>query len=162
MKIKLHSVTDLITNSSTTIYTFSDNSEKAFKALVSEFFKSMGVEKTCDECFNVFVGASDFDRISDRLSDWKYNHDDDEEKPSEVFNKDGEFSSTKFNDLLDKVLEGKLPMPEWLQDEIDATKDSEYGPGTTLYITAKDPKFEKLAELFGEFLYSTEAVEGCE
>lgn len=53
IKIKLHSLIDLITNSSTEIYTYSSGSLQACKDMVDEFFKIVGINKTCDEVFDL-------------------------------------------------------------------------------------------------------------
>jgi len=53
IKIKLHSLIDLITNSSTEIYTYSSASIEACKNMVDEFFKMTGVNKTCDDVFEL-------------------------------------------------------------------------------------------------------------
>ncbi len=52
-KINLHSIIDLITNSSTEIYTFSGGSISACKEMVDEFFKALGIDKTCDDVFEL-------------------------------------------------------------------------------------------------------------
>jgi hypothetical protein len=49
VKIKFHSLTDIITNSSTTIYTYSDKSSKACKEMVDEIFETLGIDKSCDD-----------------------------------------------------------------------------------------------------------------
>ena len=55
MKLPLHSLTDLITNSSTVIYTYSDNSEKALREMIDEIFHVLGVKKKCDDVFTVLA-----------------------------------------------------------------------------------------------------------
>jgi hypothetical protein len=61
MKIPLHSITDLITNSSTTIYTYSDASEAAMRAMIDEFFKTFGIDKKCDDVFTLMVTCEGVD-----------------------------------------------------------------------------------------------------
>lgn len=41
--IKIHSITDLITNSSTTIYTLSDASKDAAIDMINSFFQAFGI-----------------------------------------------------------------------------------------------------------------------
>jgi len=48
-KIKINSITDLITNSSTTIYTYSECSVDVFKSVVNEMLLLCGRGKTCDD-----------------------------------------------------------------------------------------------------------------
>lgn len=51
-KIKIHSATDLITNSSTVIFTYSDSSPDALKEMINEFFKAFNINKQCDDILN--------------------------------------------------------------------------------------------------------------
>ena len=63
IKINLHSIIDLITNSSTEIYTYSDGSLAACKEMIDEFFKVMGIDKTCDDVFELSIDT-------DEPNDW--------------------------------------------------------------------------------------------
>ena len=67
-KIKIHSMTDLITNSSTTIYTHSEDSPAALEALVNEFFNSVGMTLKCSDVFNFKVEKNQ-DQYYDMLID---------------------------------------------------------------------------------------------
>jgi hypothetical protein len=58
-KINLHSVIDLITNSSTEIYTYSSGSLAACKEMINEFFKVAGIEKTCDDIFELSIDTDE-------------------------------------------------------------------------------------------------------
>ena len=58
-KINLHSVIDLITNSSTEIYTYSDGSLTACKEMINEFLKVMNIDKTCDDLFELSIDSED-------------------------------------------------------------------------------------------------------
>ena len=55
-KLKIHSFVDLITNSSTTIFTNSHKSLNAVKELIDESLKLFGIDKKFDDLFyaNVF------------------------------------------------------------------------------------------------------------
>ncbi|MFA5154170.1 MAG: hypothetical protein WC554_16590 [Clostridia bacterium] len=59
IKINLHSIIDLITNSSTEIYTYSSGSVAACKEMIDEFFKVTGVNKTCDDVFELSVDTEE-------------------------------------------------------------------------------------------------------
>lgn len=98
IKIKLHSLIDLITNSSTEIYTFSSASLQACKNMVDEFFKMSGINKTCDDVFELSI------------------------------KEEGEYSGPY----------------------------GEFPPESYLLIKAKDSKYENLAVLIYNFLYSTD------
>lgn len=149
MNIKLHSVTDLITNSSTTIYTFSEKSEVAFKLLVNEFLKTLGVNKTCDDVFTVAITPNGWDRHWDYA---RYDGDYDLKRWATDLGYD------KFNGYMDDVFLNKLPKPDWLQEMEDEWGNSG-PPGTVLKISAKSPEYETLAKLFTDFLYSTDSRE---
>jgi len=148
MKIKLHSITSLITNSSTTIYTKSEGSIKPFKALINEMLTLMGTGNTCDEIFNVKI-VSNTDLVWDMAVDAIYNGMDDT-----YLSPNGDPDEDKISKLLEDVESGKIEAPGWLEEI------KEYYEGDTeLEITVKDPKYKKLAKLAIKFLYSTEAVE---
>jgi len=58
-KLKVHSFVDLITNSSTEIYIDYSNSVIPCKAMIDEMFKACGVNKTCDEVFDITIENED-------------------------------------------------------------------------------------------------------
>ena len=80
MKIKLHSTTDLITNSSTTIFTYSENSIKACKNMIDEILKTFNIDKKCDDLFNLVVLSDKYTYLS-FLGRGEY---DDEEEEKEL------------------------------------------------------------------------------
>lgn len=149
-KIQLHSVTDLVTNSSTTIYTFSEKSEGAFRDLVNEFFKTLGVNKTCDEVFNFAVLPGSYDQHRDWLDD---NGTEEAQKLLK------ELDYYDFDSLMASIALKEVPAPDWYEDVMEAVDTEDIYGGTTLYITAKEPQYEKLAEMFVNFLYSTDSRE---
>ncbi|CAB4131461.1 hypothetical protein UFOVP276_210 [uncultured Caudovirales phage] len=151
MKIKIHSMTDLITNSSTTIYTYSDASESAMRNMIEEFFKVFGIDKKCDEVFTLTVTCKSYD-YSDRVS----NLDDMPEEFKGLGNKE---IQAKTEEILAKVVSGEINKPQWMTD---VEKDDHWDnrPATTLNIEPKAPEYAALAKLLLEFLYSTESVEG--
>jgi len=156
-KITVHSTTSLITNSSTTIYTKSDCSIEPFKALINEMLSLMGIDKTCDDIFDVkIVGDEGESKVWDMVFDNVYNES---EGTEDLLLPDGEPDEEKITQLLDDVNSGKIDAPYWLE-EIKSCVSSNSAGGTSLEITTKDPKYENLAQLAIEFLYSTEAVEG--
>ena len=65
-KINLHSVIDLITNSSTEIYTYSEGSVAACKEMINEFLKVMNIyDKTCDDLFELSIDSNDDETCGD-------------------------------------------------------------------------------------------------
>lgn len=62
LKISIHSFVDIITNSSTEIYTYVTNVENAFK-MINEILKIAGCEKKAEDLFNVLIVPNDWDDI---------------------------------------------------------------------------------------------------
>lgn len=66
-KINIHSLVDVITNSSTVIYTWADeDSPNTLKEMIDEFLKITGSDKTCDDLFEIRLEA-DTDKIRDMM-----------------------------------------------------------------------------------------------
>lgn len=148
IRIPIHSVTDLITNSSTTIYTYSDRSAEACVKMIDEILKALHVEKTCADMFKVAVGIDDGGYWD--LYDWV--EDDDDRRPQEC-----PASAAELSELVERL--GNAEKPEWLQkleaaylasDDINGNR-----PPNTLHITPLKPEYEQAGELVMEFLYST-------
>lgn len=141
MKLKIHSVVDLITNSSTVIFTYSEGSLSALKELVNEMLKSFNKTETFDDVFyaNVF------------LEDDYYYIDYSEKYYPELEMIDYNY----LEDLKHKILIGEEEKPDWM---IEAEKydDWSYRRSTTLEIIPKNPKDSKLAKLLIDYLYSTD------
>ena len=145
IKIKLHSFTDLITNSSTVIFTYSDGSEVALKEMVEEFFKSFGVDKKFDEVFKTVVLCDDSYRYSEYLDKF-----DDEDYP------EGITKDTDIDQLYRDVASGKVEKPEWFNTVEEEENDYDYfAPSTDLYIIPLSTEYEPLAKAIRGFLYST-------
>lgn len=171
MIFKFHSVIDLITNSSTVIYTYSGASLEACREMIDEVFKALGVDKKCDDVFTLTVLAEE-----DTYEEWKANHEDDEDEDEEDLDEDEDEDDgdgdgdedeeddedededgeeTDISKLMDDVMYGRAEKPAWMTDAEEEEDDMGFTPETTLHIVAKDPAFENLAKLVTEFLYST-------
>lgn len=138
--INLHSMTDLITNSSTTIFTYSDGSLDVCKDMINEFFKTCGVDKTADEVFNFVV-------LCDYYAYTEFDKDEDEEIQEE--------RDKLTQEQYDRIKAGLEAKPKWFTS-IEETENSDgYYPENKLYITPIDQKFAPLADLIYKFLYST-------
>jgi hypothetical protein len=144
IKIPVHSITSLITNSSTTIYTREENSEKALKELIDEFIKSFNLPYKFDDIFDVIHLEEDntyFYFAYDNDVGISYtNYSDCNKKVQKIYNDVASF---------------KMPKPDWF-----AKAEKNHSRNSYIYISAKDPKFEKLANLVKKFLESTESFEG--
>ena len=82
------------------------------------------------------------------------------------FKGDYDKAEAAFVNLIADINSGKVKAPAWFKELDEQVNESMEDNGidgdSTLVITAKDPKFEKLAQLLVNFLYSTEAEEGAE
>lgn len=161
--IPLHSITDKITNSSITIFTYSEGSIDACKDLINEIFKTFGVDKKCDDVFILTLLAQDLYTYYEYFND----EDEDEENEESVDDKDliSENELKQLNvdkreeyikSLIENIYNGKVEKPEWMLKAEQKTNYYDLSPSTSLYIVSKEPQFEKLAKLIKEFLYSTE------
>lgn len=159
IKIPIHSVTDLVTNSSTVIYTYSEGSLKALEEMIDEFFRAFGIDKKCKDVFWLYVGLDDFYRIKDDI----YYMDDDEEEealkkyPKELTDKDmpDKDRGAFINKTIESVAKGEIPEPQWMRDPKEDTDSYGLNPSTSLYIFPKDPAHEDLAKKVSRFLNST-------
>ena len=148
-KINIHSVASLITNSSTVIYTYSNNSEKEVKELFNQIMKDFDIPHTFDELFNTVV-----------LLDELYYYDDYlkvQPKLMQDWPKDNQDRWEKMRQLYKNVSTFTLPKPDWF---FEAEKNSRneysgYRYPTSLFIIPKDEKYKSTAERLLKFLYST-------
>ena len=78
--MKIHSSMGMVTNSSSTIYTYTTQSSvDMFKVFVDNLFDAVGVEIKCDDVFNVEVVMSDCDleRYAEEYMDYLAYEDED-------------------------------------------------------------------------------------
>jgi len=130
IKILMHSVIDLITNSSTEIFVYSENSLEPAKELINEILKLQGVDQTCDDLFDLSVEMSDYG-LEQYLEYEQYDQDD-----------------LDVEEVKKQIEAGNIP--DWFET---------YHVETFLVIKPKDEKYTKLAELLKKFLYSGEYEE---
>lgn len=135
VKIPMHSLIDLITNSSTEIFVHSEKSLQACKDLINEFLKTLNSELTCDDIFELSVEPEKYtiDNYKERI-EWEFEDEDYEQKIQ----------------MVDQYLAGDIEKPDWWED---------YHLETFLILKPKDKKYKKLAELFKQFLYSGDYFE---
>ena len=144
-QIKLHSITDLITNSSTVIFTYSDGTIKPLKEMVNEMLKTFNTDKTFDEVFDAVVLNEDWYTYRDYFEE--HNNDYPE----------GIDENTDFEKLYDEVASGKIEKPIWFDEVEEAeTRHDYYRENNVLCIIPKDEKYAKTAKLIEAFLYSTD------
>jgi len=137
--IKIHSVVNVITNSSSEIYNYYSESVSAAKEMIDEFLKVLQIEKTSDDLFYIEC-MCDVDQYIDHFD----NDDNEEDRTNDP---DTQPTETELRLLIEDVITGKVKKPKWMKDVED---NEDYGDGylvpTTLYIIPKDKKYKKLAE----------------
>ena len=148
--IKVHSVVDVITNSSSVIYTYSDSAVKPLKELFTEIFKLIGDPQHVDDVFDI-IAIPDSYVLYDHFVNFV--EDLDPEWPFyERYKKICEMSpsSRQDSELVNLFTEKyKRGIKE---DWMDVGEDN----GTELKIFVKDEKYNELANKAIKFLYSTE------
>jgi hypothetical protein len=141
MKLKIHSVVDLITNSSTVIFTYSEGSLPALEELVNEMLKTFG--RT--EKFNDVFYAEVFLEEQYKYMDYILQHNIE----TDIIDSDG------IEKLIHEVLIGNIEKPQWMLNAEDAENDYCYRHDTLLEIIPKEEKYKDLADLLLRYLYST-------
>lgn len=135
MKIKIHSVVDIITNSSTVIYTCSDGSLSALKELVNEMLIIFGENKTFDDIFYAGIFLENNYDYEDYI----------EESDLEI-----DYTEDYIENIKKEVLFGKISRPEWMINAEDCENCS-----TILEIIPKEEIYTELANKLTNYLYST-------
>lgn len=151
IKLKIHSAVDLITNSSTTIFTYSDGALSTLKELVNEMLKTFGKTETFDDIFYAGVFLDDnegYYEADTRLSE------DDEEYVSVFDELNWQERAIKINETKLQVLKGEIEKPDWMIETEGYYNDS-YLSETNLEIIPKSEKYQELANKLIKFLYST-------
>lgn len=126
IKINLHSIIDLITNSSTVIFTYSRGSLPAVKELIAEICKTFGINESFDDMFYAKV------------------------LPEEVCEHDT--APDDCDELLIKYIKDEIEFQPWMEAE---ERYDYYSESTKLYLIPKDKKYEMLASQLLNYLYST-------
>lgn len=133
LKFNIHSVVDLITNSSTTIYTYSEGSVPAVYELLNEIFKIAEISEKPEDVIYCKCFYND------------YIYDDYKDAP-EGFD---------FNKSIDDILENDTP--EWMYDAEKYHEDrADYRSSSYIYIKAKDKKYDILISKIKKLIYSTD------
>jgi len=120
MKVLIHSVSDAITNSSTTIYMWASSDAIAnTKKFFNQILKAVGIEKTADELFNFKIQQPDMDYY-----DFEERYLD--EYPDET--------ETDAKVAYEKAKEDDAAKPEWWSNRSYSDWPSE----SKVIVTAKD------------------------
>ncbi len=167
IKLKIHSMVDVITNSSTVIYTC-QNSIKEAKELVQEVLNISGItDKTPEDVFYYGVFCEDdiyFDSIGDNedgeMPEGIPKIDYDTAWNSEERKEQNKAQEKWLDDLKLSIIKGEITKPDWMEEiEID---EYEIERSNTLYLVPKDDKFKDLAEKISNLLGSVTAEEVTE
>lgn len=153
IKLKIHSVVDLITNSSTTIFTYSEGSLPALKELVNEMLKTFGRSESFDDIFYAGIFLDDYSVYFEADSNLTADSED-------YLSTFGELGWDERSNLFDiiklQVLKGEIERPEWMETAEGYNRWDDYAPETTLEIMPKSDEYQELANLLIRFLYSTD------
>jgi hypothetical protein len=148
IKLKMHSLVDVITNSSTVIYTYQDGCEKPAKELINEMLKLTGeTTKTAEDLFYFGVFLDDDSRYLEYACDHgiegvpypDYTWDDPKRKEYEAAN------DKWVTDIQTSILKGEIERPDWFNRASEAP-DYGWEPDTVLWIEPKEGTDAKYAE----------------
>ena len=142
IKIKIHSTVDIITNSSTTIFTYQDGCVSTLKELINEILKLSGSELKAEDCF-YFETFLDYD-------DDEYSECDEFPFQSDDYAQD----KKDFNALKLQILKGEIEKPTWMKKVEENENEYGYSYPTSLEIMAKDEKYSELANKLLNYLNS--------
>jgi hypothetical protein len=146
-RLNIHSIVDVITNSSTVIYTYQDSKVEATE-LLQEILNLIGDDSKVEDLF--FIGTfCDADVYTEKISRDKYNMPED--YPS------GYKEQYKYIDnIIERILKGEIEKPKWMEDA-ETNEDYDcFNPNTNLIIIPKNEKYNTLAKKMINFLNSTE------
>ena len=150
-KLNIHSIVDVITNSSTVIYTY-QNGVKEAKELLQEILNIIGEKKEVDDLFSIGVFASDNDIYTEYLSELV--EDGDDEYPDNYPSDDWKAQDNYIVELKETILKEEVKKPEWMKEAESKENYDGYTAETSLYISPKDEKYTLLIEKMMSFLNS--------
>jgi hypothetical protein len=152
IKIKLHSFTDLITNSSTVIYTYSDGCIEPLENMINEILTTFNIEEKCNDMFHITVLCNKFSYLESE-------EDEDEDEEDEEVSSNNKSSLCKdkesFDKLWEDIISGKAKKPDWFLKVEEKESYEGYQTSTYLHIFPKQEKYTEIAKLIKKFLYST-------
>jgi len=139
--IPIHSVIDLITNSSTELFVHSENSIEPVKELLNELLRIEGSDKTCDEVFDI---SMEYDIKP--LNEFIENYFEDNDEILQLEYKDR-------IEFLRDIINKRKPEPNWWDDIVNDCGNN-YHVKTLLVVKPKEEKYNNFSELLRKFLYS--------
>ena len=127
LKVKFHSIVDVITNSSTTIFVYQDSIKEA-KELIQEVLKLSGIKETVDDLFwfGVFhdndayldyiddMGEAEFEELEELEKEFIKSFPTHEDWKTQYKLRNKWIEELKVN-----IIKGKIEEPEWMKDGIE-------------------------------------------
>ena len=139
--INIHSTVNLITNSSTVIFTYQQNSLNELKNLVNEMIRVFdpNSEMTFDDLFyaNVFADVDTYSNFLDN---------------TDVHSEFANLTHKEIENSIQQVLTNEIEKPKWM---IDAEHERDL-KDTTLDLKPKDEKHQELANRLLRYLNSAD------
>jgi len=161
IKVKIHSIVDVITNSSTVIYTKQNSVDEA-KELVQAILDMMEIkDKTPDDIFNYGISV-DNDRYAEYLNDMDLDLDEISENEKEFIEhyqniKDWKEQDKLLNQFLDDVMNNRIEKSKWMSEIEGMDEGNQY-----LYLIVKDEKWKTIAEKIKLLLRTVKSEESFE
>jgi hypothetical protein len=164
-KVNIHSIVDVITNSSTTIFTY-QNSVEETKELVQAVLNLCGIkDKTPDDIFyyGVFADKDTYLNYCDY-----HDHEDEEDEPRNMPQINAKYGTPEhkqeleirkkwLNDLKFSIIKGETSKPKWMES---AETCGDWAASSYLELIIKDEKFSEFAQKVRDLLNSVEADGG--
>ena len=149
--LDLHSAVDVITNSSTTIYTYEWGCEGPAQQLIDEVLRLQGSDKKWSDVVYMGVFCSEDDYIY-RTDDW-----DDVPNAPENRNERRDWIKSQ----IISVMKGEIDRPEWMSRvEDDDHGGDGYPPKSRLTILVKDEQYADLAKYIKSLVSGVDADGG--
>lgn len=146
--LNIHSIVDVITNSSTVIYTYQNNKKEATE-LLQEILNLIGDDHEVEDLFYIgtFYESSTYsDYLSHSQNEYPKNYPNNYKEQYKYI-----------ENIIESVLKGEIIEPEWMK-EIENCKDfNDCTRSTRLIIIPKDEKYYALANKMIKFLNSIES-----
>ena len=159
IKLKIHSMVDIITNSSTTIYTYQQGSVIPAKELINEILKLSGEnEKTADDVFYFGVFADDYIYLESEEIDEVDHPRLTADYGTDEYKVQNKKLDDWFYNLKESIIKGEIEKPQWMKNA--EQNDYGYNPDMILEIIVKDEKYSDLASKILTFLNSQECDGG--
>lgn len=176
MLISIHSLTDLITNSSTVIFTRHNKSPGVLRDLVNEILNLMGVKKLrCKDIFDISIKPAAapnpneiywwFEDEPDFANSYHTDRFEQFDIPKEYMlvpelnEKSNDIAKAKIAALYYGVINGTIEAPEWYRMLLHQMQTRSRNENEILDIKVKNPKYKKLAKHLINYICSVESVE---